>query len=155
MSKYFPSSKHCISLVLKNYWLLQSSDSLSAKINCILWIRFNATNWQKIAKWHCFCIYYHLYYLLAFHSPACTTCCIENVFRSLHFNYLVLQCYSAKILETCQFNFYRSPVTVPPPCQWNIPLCSYFDSVRCLLMPYQSNSLGGNRLSYACHCSTV
>ena len=27
MSKYFPSSKHCISLVLENYWLLQSSDS--------------------------------------------------------------------------------------------------------------------------------
>ena len=74
MSKYFPSSKHCISLVLENYWLLQSSDST---------------------------------------------------------------------------------FTVSPPCQWNIPLCSYFGSVRCLRMSYQSNSLGGKRLSYACHCSIL
>ena len=150
MSKYFPSSKHCISLVLKNYWLLQSSDSLSAKINWILWIRFNATNWQKIAKWHCFCIYYHLYYLLAFHSPACTTCCIENVFRSLHFNY-----WSCNVIQLKFWRRVNSTFTVPRPFQWNIPLCSYIDSVRCLHMPYQSNSLGGNRLSYACHCSTV
>ena len=42
------SSILCISLVLENYWLLQSSDSFSAKINCILWIRFNVANWQKI-----------------------------------------------------------------------------------------------------------
>ena len=74
MSKYFPSSKHCISLVLENYWLLQSSDST---------------------------------------------------------------------------------FTAHPPCQWNIPLCLYFGSIRCLRISYQSNYLGGKRLSYACHCSIV
>ena len=51
---------------------------------------------------------------------------------------------------TVEFN-----ISIPPPCQWNAPLCSYFGSVRCLHISYQSNSLGGNRLSYACHCSMV
>ena len=74
MSKYFPSSKYCILLVLENYRLRQSSDPT---------------------------------------------------------------------------------FTFPPPCQWNISLCSYFSLVRCLRMSYQTNSLGGKRLSYACHCSIV
>ena len=64
MSKYFPSFKLIISLVLRNYWLLQQSDSLLAEINCISWIWFNTTNWQKFAKWHYFCIYYHFLYWL-------------------------------------------------------------------------------------------
>ena len=64
MSKHFLSSKLRISLVLRNYWLLQQSDSFSAEINCIKWIKFNAAKWQKFVKWHCFCIYYHFLYWL-------------------------------------------------------------------------------------------
>ena len=54
MSKYFPSSKLWISLVLRNLWLLHQSDSFSAEINCVSWIWVNAANWQKLAKWHFF-----------------------------------------------------------------------------------------------------
>ena len=64
MSKYLLPFKLQISLILRNYWLLQQSDSFSAEINCISWIWFNAANWQKFAKWHYFCIYYHFLYWL-------------------------------------------------------------------------------------------
>ena len=47
---------------------------------------------------------------------------IFSVFQTLH----LVGTWKLLTATVIRFNFYR-----PPPCQWNIPLCSYFGSVRC------------------------